>query len=210
MRLFLASQYFGNHADRLSDMVGENRKALVITNARDYRENKSLDAKRKLFKQNNLDFQELDLREYFGKSDELRLFIDDYQPGLVVLAGGNMFLLRRALYQSGFDKILNRDINDNKYVLAGYSAGSIVVGPDLHGFKQLDNPYLVLPGYQEEVVWDGLGLTDVLVLPHADSPKYIQKIADASALFDRNDWKNIVLNDSDVFVVDGDKEEVLR
>ena len=80
MRLFLASQYFGNHADRLSDMVGENRKALVITNARDYRENKSLDAKRKLFKQNNLDFQELDLREYFGKSDELRLFIDDYQP----------------------------------------------------------------------------------------------------------------------------------
>ena len=210
MRLFLASQDFGNHADRLSDMVGKNRKALVITNARDYRENKGLDAKRKLFKQNNLDFQELDLREYFGKSDELRLFIDDYQPGLVVLAGGNMFLLRRALYQSGFDKILNRDINDNKYVLAGYSAGSIVVGPDLHGFDQLDSPDLVLPEYQKEIVWDGLGLTDTLVLPHADSPKYSQKIADASVLFDRNSWKNIVLNDGDVFVVDGDNEEVLR
>lgn len=210
MRLFLASQDFGNHADRLSEMVGKNRKALVITNARDYKEDKGLDVKRKLFKQNNLDFQELDLRNYFGKSDELRSFIDDYQPGLVVLTGGNMFLLRRALYQSGFDEILKKDIRNNKYVLAGYSAGSIVVGPDLHGFKQLDNPYLVLPGYQEEIVWDGLGLIDILVLPHADSPKYSQKIADASDLFGRKNWRHVVLNDSDVFVVDDGKKEVLR
>lgn len=32
MRLFLASQDFGNHADRLSEMVGGNRRALVNKN----------------------------------------------------------------------------------------------------------------------------------------------------------------------------------
>lgn len=211
MRLFLASQDFGNHADRLSAMVGENRKALVVTNARDYKEDKGLDVQRELFAQNNFDFRELDLRQYFGKSEELRSFIDAYQPGVIVLLGGNTFLLRRALYQSGLGEILKRDVAADQYVFAGHSAGSIVAGPSLEGFERMDKEKLVLPRYQEEVIWSGLGLTDTRVIPHADSPKYEAVVIRLrQTLFDEKEWKYVTLNDSDVFVIDGDKEEVLR
>lgn len=191
-------------------MVGENRKALVVTNARDYSEDKGLDAQRDLFARHNLDFRELDLRSYFGKSEELRSFIDTYKPGLIVLLGGNTFLLRRALSQSELDELLRHDVAADRYVLAGHSAGSIVVGPSLEGFERMDKEKLVLPGYQEEVIWSGLGLTDTRVIPHADSPTYETAVIELrQTMFDENGWKYVTLNDSDVFVVDGDKEEVL-
>lgn len=211
MRLFLASQDFGNHTDRLREMVGHNTRSLVVFNARDYKEDKGVEAQRRLFSTNHLMFQEIDLRDYFGKSQELKEYISSYKPGLVVLLGGNTFLLRRALFQSGFDQILQNDIREDKYVLAGHSAGSIVVGPSLRGYERMDKEKLVLPGYQREIVWDGLGLTNVRVIPHADSPKYEKEIIDLrSNLFDRNHWEYTVLNDSDVFIVDGIKSEVLR
>ena len=60
MRLFLASQDFGNYVDRLSAMVGKNRKTLVVTNARDYSVDKGVEAQKELFAANGLDFYELD------------------------------------------------------------------------------------------------------------------------------------------------------
>ena len=211
MRLFLASQDFGNYADRLSAMVGESRKSLVVFNARDHKEDKGLDAQRQLFADNNLAFHELDLRKYFGRAHELRKFVDEYTPGLVVLLGGNTFLLRRALAQSGFDEILKVDIAADKYVLAGHSAGSIVVGPSLCGFERMDKEKLVLPGYQPEIIWSGLELTDMRVIPHVDSPKYKQAIIQLrEQLFDVNNWRYVTLDDDAVFIVDGEKEEVLR
>lgn len=211
MRLFLASQDFGNHADRLSEMVGENRKSLVVFNARDYKDDKGIAKQRELFAQNNLDFQELDLRDYFGKSGELRSFIDEYQPGLIVLLGGNTFLLRRALSQSGLDEILQQDIVANRYVLAGHSAGAIVAGPSLEGFERMDKEKLVMPGYQEEVIWSGLGLADARAIPHIESSEYDTAIVELrQELFDKNGWRYVMLRDSDVLVVDGEEEEVLQ
>jgi dipeptidase E len=211
MRLFLASQDFGNHADRLSEMVGDNRRSLVIFNARDYKDDKGIEKQKELFARNNLKFRSLDLRDYFGKQDELREFIIGYNPGLITLLGGNTFLLRRALFQSGLDEILRDDIRHDKYVLAGHSAGSMVIGPSLRGYERMDKEKLVLPKYQSEVIWDGLNLTDMRIIPHADSSKYEKEIIEIrSKLFDKNGWKYAALNDSDVFVVDNDKVEILR
>lgn len=209
MRLFLASQDFGEHGDRLSRMTGDNRRALVVSNARDYTEDKGLDRQWQLFANHNLEFQELDLREYFGKSGELREFIDGYNPGLIVLLGGNTFLLRRALAQSGLDEIIKSDVAVDKYVIAGHSAGSIVAGPSLHGFELMDKETLVLPGYQSEVVWSGLGLTDMRVIPHVGSEKYTQAIIDVREKFDSSGLKHVALHDTAVFVVDGNIEEVI-
>ena len=209
-RLFLASQDFGNHADKLSEMVGDNRRSLVVFNARDYKENKEIDQQRELFDNVNLEFRELDLRDYFGQAERLKNFVDEYKPGLVVLLGGNTFLLRRALAQSGLDEILKHDTKQDKYVLAGHSAGSIVVGPGLEGFEVMDQPELVLPGYQPEVIWSGLELTDTRVIPHANSAKYAHAAASREKLFKERSLRYIVLNDEDVFVVNGDEREVLR
>lgn len=210
MRLFLASQDFGEHGDQLSRMTGDNRRALVVSNARDYTEDKGLNRQRQLFTNHNLEFQELDLREYFGKSGELREFIDGYNPGLIALLGGNTFLLRRALAQSGLDEIIKSDTAVDKYIIAGHSAGSVVAGPSLHGFELMDKETLVLPGYQSEVVWSGLGLTDTRVIPHVGSLKYKQTIMEIGKQFNANGWRYVMLDDDAVFVVHGDKEEVLR
>lgn len=51
MRLFLASQDFGNYVDRLSAMVGKNRKTLVVTNARDYSVDKGVEAQKSYLRQ---------------------------------------------------------------------------------------------------------------------------------------------------------------
>jgi len=215
MRLFLASSDFGNHVDRLKKMVGNNHKVLVVSNARDYKSKEERDAvieyKKKLFMENGFEFVELDLRDYFGKEKELRKFVDEQKAGLVALMGGNTFMLRRALSQSGFDKILKDDLSKDKYMLTGDSAGAIVATPSLRGYERMDKENVLAPKYQKEVIWDGLGLTDVRVIPHADSPKYDKQVIEIrEKLFDKNGWDYVVLNDSDVYVIDGEKKEVLR
>lgn len=211
MRLFLASQDFGNFGDKLSEMVGSNRRALVVFNAHDYRDDRGVEKKQKLFLKIGLEFNELDLRDYFGKSDELRRYIDNFKPGVVIIMGGNTFLLRRALAQSGFDRILIDDIKADKYVYAGYSAGSMIVAPSLEGFNRLDNEKMIVPGYDPEVIWSGLGLTDTRVIPHVSSDKYREQIVKMrTELFDSKGWRYELLEDEDVFVIDGEEEIVLR
>jgi dipeptidase E len=212
MRLFLASQDFGKHADKLREMVGDNKKSLVVFNARDLKKSDGEGFQRKLFAENGFEFRRLDLRDYFGKEKELEKFVAEYKPGLVVLLGGNTFLLRRALKQSGFDKILQSDIKEDKYVLAGHSAGSIVAGPSLRGYEMVYTEEMekVPSGYQSEVVWDGLGFTGMRVIAHAGSLRYGEIIKKRQGFFDKNNDKYVVLDDDGVFVADGDDEEVLR
>ena len=211
MRLFLASQDFGNFGDRLSEMIGSNRRALVVFNAHDYRDDRGVEKKQKLFLKIDLEFNELDLRDYFGKGDELRRYVDNFKPGAVIIVGGNTFLLRRALAQSGFDKILIDDIRADKYVYAGYSAGSMIVAPSLEGFNRTDNEKIVASGYDPEVIWSGLGLIDIRIIPHVSSDKYRKQIVKMrTELFDSKGWRYELLGDEDVFVVDGEEEIVLR
>lgn len=212
MKLFLASQDFGDYANRLRDLVGKNKNALVVFNARDYKEGDGGESfQRELLTKNSFNFYRLDLRDYFGKEKELDRFVADYKPGVVILLGGNTFLLRRALAQSGFDKIICRDVQKGKYVFAGHSAGSIVAGPDLHGYERMDKEKLTFPPYQKEVIWDGLGLTNVRVIPHADSPKYDKTIIHMrEKLFDKSNYEYVVLKDTDVLIIDGNKKELLN
>jgi dipeptidase E len=211
MRLFLASYNFGDFGGRLQELVGDNRKSLVVSNALDYKDDKELNDQKELFRKNGIKYRELDLRKYFNKSEQLERYIEEYKPGLVVLLGGNTFLLRRALAQSGLDEILQKDIRNNKYVLAGYSAGAIVVGPSLRGYERLDKEKLVMPGYQKAIIWSGLKLTDIRIVPHADSPKYSKGVvALRQNLFDKNGWESVTLNDNDAFVVDGARKDILR
>ena len=75
MRLFLSSQDLGRHADIAAKMAGKNKKALYIKNAQDNlppeERNFSTPEKKKMFEAAGFEFEEIDLRDYFGKSHKL-------------------------------------------------------------------------------------------------------------------------------------------
>ena len=213
MRLFLASEDFGGHVAELHRLVGDNKKALVIFNAQDYKDEGKrgdvIERKSKLFRENGFEFAELDLRNYFGKEQQLKEYIEEIKPGLVFSIGGNYFILRRAFAQSGLDETLLNDLENDKYVYGGSSAGTMIATPDLRYYddqKAEDVP----SGYRSEPIWEGLGLVDMYISPHQDQNWYKPYIKDRLDKLKRDGKPFITLNDSDVYVVDGEKKEVLR
>ena len=91
--------------------------------------------------------------------------------GLWVI-GGNAFLLRSAMAESGLDKILieykNRS-DKTEFLYAGFSAGACVLAPSLKGIELADEPEKVTEVYGKEIVWEGIGLIDYSIAPHFDS-----------------------------------------
>lgn len=211
MRLFLASQDFGRFSEELLNLVGKNRKTLLIRNAIDDKEPRISEHKIKFYSEFGLKVKELDLRNYFNQEQELKEFIDNYGPGLIILSGGNTFILRRALTYSGFDKILKKDLKQDKYVLAGYSAGAIVCGPSLKYFERMGKEKLIPEKYKKDIIWEGLNLTKTRIIPHADNPKYQQKVVYLRKdIFDKQNLPYQILTDDDVYVVNNDKERFLE
>lgn len=217
MRLFLASNDLGNYANKLSEMVGDaNRKTLVISNARDYKTPEarleSLNHDLALLKDAGLEPIELDLRPFFGKPEELRKYIEEYQPGLVFVMGGNLFLVATALRESGMDDTIRQGLNDDKFVYGGYSAGSMVASKDLKQY--LDNYSKDNGRYDESIAiygkacTDGLGLLDEYVCPHADRDRFAKYCEEAIEKLPARGLTPIKLNDTDVFVIEGKTKKV--
>lgn len=110
----------------------------------------------------------LDLRAYFGRPDGLHSVLKDVR--LVWANGGNAFLLRRAMMQSGLDHILRDRVTAGTLIYGGWSAGAVVAGPTLRGLELMDDPELVVDGYLREPIWEGLGLVGLSIVPHFQSP----------------------------------------
>lgn len=212
MRLYLSSDGFGNHLERLQQMVGDNKKVLFIDNAKD---NSSEDerqahvAERKLeFEAAGFEFYELDLRKYFGKSELLAKIVAG--AGMVWVSGGNTFTVRRALKYSGLDEILMNDLRQDLFVYGGSSAGSIIMTKTLHGTEMADDPYMVPEGYEEEIIWSGLGMIYPQLVPHYQSTWFGDKAQAMVDYFEENGLKYKGLKDGEVYVVDGEFEERLE
>lgn len=80
--------------------------------------------------------------------------------------GGNTFILRRAMQQSGFDEIITQLVQAAEFVYGGFSAGAVVAGASLDGIQLDDDPVTVPLGYSPKVIWEGLGLCNFMVVPH--------------------------------------------
>lgn len=98
---------------------------------------------------------ELDLRSYFGASDELKRFLTDID--LVWINGGNAFILRRAMKQSGFDALIRSAVARDEIVYAGFSAAAVIAFDSLKGLELTDDPEDIPSGYDANTVWKGLG-----------------------------------------------------
>ncbi len=211
MKLYLSSQGFGNHLERLKDMVGTDRRVLFVDNAKDElpadERAAHVEEKRKEFTDAGFEFFELDLRNYFRSPDKLKPLID--AAPFVWVSGGNTFVLRRAFAYSGFDSLLTNALKNTNMVYGGSSAGSIIMTKSLKGTEHGDDPYILPDGYDEAIIWDGLGLIYPQLVPHYKSD-WFGKEADAMVdFFEHNGMKYETLSDGEVYIVDGKYEQKL-
>jgi dipeptidase E len=217
MRLYLSSERFGNHADKLKGMVRGNRVA-IIENTVDF----IPFADRQLYQKNVYDikyaFSQLgfyadyfDLRSYFNEHNKSQIEDDLKKFDLVWVCGGNVFLLRRAMYLSGFDTTICKLIYEDAVCYGGWSAGISVLSPSLKGLEFCDNPFELADGYTDGIIWDGLNVLDSLLIPHHNSshPEN-SKIETAIFYSNKNNIPNITLRDGDVLIVNNKGTEILK
>lgn len=213
MRLFLSSYRAGKHGAKLLELVGKGAKIAYISNSKDYKD----PADRKAKIDENFDYwrsiglkpDEIDLRPYFDEPGADKL-VKGY--GFIWLAGGNVFLLRRALSYSGLDRYLYDAVRKNQIVLGGESAGAIIMGPTLkHSEVETDNedsPNFTPKPYREEVLWDGLDLVNFVPVPHYASPGYIG-IGGYIKNLERDKIPYKTMTDAQAIIIDGDEVEFL-
>jgi len=175
MRLYLSSERLGDRAGSLIGLTGSGRRAVIIRNGYDH-----VTAElRALFQARATDpadelaalgylTTDLDLRDYFGRPDALRRTLEGVD--LVWVPGGNAFVLRRAMRQSGFDDLVTELLDADAFVYGGADAGAMVAAPTLEGLDMLADPAVTPMGYQQHIPWDGLGLIDHSIVPHYRSP----------------------------------------
>lgn len=214
MKLYLSSHGVGNQPERLQSLT-PGKRMLFIENAKDDLPHDERAAhvleKRQEFHDLGFEFEELDLRRYFDGNH-------DFSPELgkadiVWLAGGNTFILRRALAQSGFDRALTEAVTSRKVAFGGSSAGAIVATPSLHGVEHGDDPDIVPEGYHKEPVWSGLGLVPFHLVPHYKSEFSEEMRFGAQAMiayFKQQSINFHALRDGDVYLIDGLHQEILK
>jgi len=170
MRLYLSSERLGERAGALLAMVNGPRVA-VIANGYDHCSAMARDIYRTEvydpvaeFHSLGLEPEQLDLRAHFGDPQSLRQRLAGYD--LVWVMGGNSFVLRRAMRSSGLDNVIRDLLEADAVTYGGYAAGAIVAGPSLRGMELMDDPWEVPAGYDDPLIWHGLGLTPFAIVPH--------------------------------------------
>lgn len=145
MRLYLSSYRLGSHPEKLIELSGQARVA-IVGNALDFIPE---DARRRYaaevydprdeFVALGMQTQDLDLRLYFGNPEGLRNALRGID--LVWVLGGNAFLLMRALRASGFPQVIRGMLAADTIAYGGFSAGAVVATPTLKGIELMDDPY---------------------------------------------------------------------
>ena len=187
MNLYLSSYRIGESGADLGKLRGTGI-AFVVPNALDWspdieRRRNYLAREIEDLRQWGIVAESLDLRTFFGEEQLLRDRLEECTMLWVV--GGNTFLLRRAMAQSGLDAILASKREDPDFLYAGYSAGACVLSPSLEGIHLADNPQAEADGYPGKLLWNGLGLIDYYFVPHfrCDHPES-RAMEDVVAFYD--------------------------
>ena len=214
MRLYLSSYKLGNYPKELIKLTGEKAKIAIIGNAGDHFGNKkerkeSIQRQATSLSDIGLIPQEIDLRKYFGKEKELENKLKKFDA--VWVRGGNVFVLRKAMKLSGFDKTIKKMLKRDEIVYAGFSAGWCILAPSLHGLETVDNPKEVPALYAKGIIWSGLGIINYRACPHykSDHPESADVDKEVKFYKERNiPYK--VLRDGEVIVINGSKEKIFR
>jgi dipeptidase E len=212
MRMYLSSYGLGNHPEAFVKLIGDNKHVAVILNAQDLvtPEGRATRLQKEIENMTNLGLhpEELDLRDYFGKPDEFAQSIKRY--GALWIRGGNVFVLRRAMKQCGFDEAVIPLVRSGQLVYAGYSAGTCAATPDLHGIELVDDPDEIPEGYDSAKVWNCMHLVNYSIAPHYQSPHpESEAINEVVAYFKEHNIPYKTLHDGEAIVIDGDTQRIV-
>ncbi|MDQ3093652.1 MAG: peptidase E [bacterium] len=215
MRLFLSSQELGDYPEVAVSMSHGKMKLAYSKNSQDNlspeQRNFSTKERKAKFEALGFEFEELDLREYFGKKEELRKKMKEF--GSVFCAGGNTFILRRAMKASGFDEIIVDMLENDEILYGGWSAGACITAHSLKELARgdLPGPKIVSKDYPiKETIWNGLGLVDFFIVPHCNMDWFKKDAEVIIRNLKKSGQKYYALDDGQVVVIEGSKTEVLK
>lgn len=202
MRLYLSSFRLGNHADRLVQLAGPRQRTAVVCNAMDAQDavERAAGVERELAAMSALGFDPVHV--------DLRTSSDSLADGFDVIwmRGGNVFVLRRLLADTGADRVLLELLAQDAVVYGGYSAGVCVLGTDLAPLAQVDD-IAVVP----DPLMQGLGVLDYVVVPHVNTPEHPESANCTAVAADlaRRGVPHLPMRDGQVLLVDGSMTERL-
>lgn len=123
---------------------------------------------------------------------------------IIFVAGGTTTYLLEKVRQSGFDQIV-KDLVKTGVIYIGSSAGSVLAGPNVEVDRIYDHRNLG----RELDSYEGLGLVDFIVLPHADNKKYELVIQQIVKKFSKK-YPLQKLNDNQAILVKDNKHQVIE
>ena len=206
MKLLLTSFLTSAEQDRaMAKLIGKepkDTKVAYIENAYDvYNDEASLIEGRKEIKDKGYDVELVDLRNWKDNRDGLREKLAG--KDMFLLAGGNPYYLRWLMKESGADQIITDLVKQGK-VYSGASAAAVVAGPTLKFFDELDDP-----NEAGEIIWDGLNLTDIVVVPHVDNPEFGEGCRKAGEQLKKAGYTTQPITDTQAFLINGDEKTVI-
>lgn len=206
MKLLLSS--FGpspTHDAALEELVGKPLAQIrvgYIENAYDvFDDEPTLVEGREGLGRDGYRFDLVDLREWREDRAGLAALLEGFDAFL--LTGGNPFHLRSLMRLTGADELLRERVAAGA-VYAGASAAAVVAGPTLRHFDELDDP-----DEAELLVWEGLGLTDVVVAPHVDNADFGPGCRLAGQRCAADGFTVVEVTDAQTLVIDGESRRLV-
>jgi dipeptidase E len=123
---------------------------------------------------------------------------------IIFVTGGTTTYLLEKARESGFDQIV-KELFKKGVIYIGSSAGSVLAGPTVEVDRIYDHRNLG----GELDSYEGLRLTETVVLPHSDNEKYAVIIKEIERRFG-NKFKLQKLNDNQALLVKNGYEQVLE
>jgi dipeptidase E len=207
MKLFLASLAINKtQAIELSKLAGKpapELKLALFENAADPADPYPPDwmlENRAAIMSHGFDVEILDLRGFKNRLPELRERLE--AKDVIWFGGGNVFYLRWLLRHTGTDQLLHELVESGK-VYGGGSAGAVVAGTTLKHFETADDP-----ADAPEAIWQGLGLTQTVVVPHMDNQKYVHIMQGIVDGLKADGFATAPLTDAQTLVIDGERGRI--
>lgn len=203
--LLLSTSPSPEQGQALARLVGKELKEIkvaYIENAYDvYDDETSLIEGREELKNKGYDFELIDLRDW--KNDRDGLYKKLANKDAFLLTGGNPYYLRSLLKETGADEMITELVKQGKVYVAA-SAGAVVAGPTLRFFDELDDPKEA-----KELIWDGLNLTDIVVVPHIDNKDFGEGCRKAGEQLKKAGYRTQPLTDAQALLINGDEQQVI-